>query len=293
MRAKAKLVGAIALLALLLSACRDSLPQSSLNPAGPVSDTEAGLFTLVFWIAVAVFVIVEGLLLVFLIKYRHRPGNEPSQVHGNTRLEIGWTILPSLLLAVLAVPTVSTIWELARKPTGNVVHVNVVGHQWWWEFEYPDQKITTANELHIPVGVPVYAKLCAFGASGEAGPTKTTANGTPAVGKGPPMGKPCVDTPVSIGSAVIHSFWVPRLAGKEDVVPGRTNTLTFEAEEPGVYEGQCAEFCGLQHAVMYATVRVVDPKAWQLWVRRQQALIGQAQKALQKKSEKGEVNDNT
>jgi len=117
-RAKAKLVGAIALLALVLSACRDSLPQSSLNPAGPVADTEADLFSLVFWIAVAVFVIVEGLLLVFLIKYRHRPGTEPSQVHGNTRLEIGWTILPSLLLAVLAVPTVSTIWELARKPTG-------------------------------------------------------------------------------------------------------------------------------------------------------------------------------
>ena len=119
-----------------------------------------------FWIAAAVFVLVEGLLLFFVFRYRRRkgrPAQMPPQIHGNNRLEIAWTILPALILAGVAVPTVTTIFDLAREPPGNVLEVNVLAHQWWWEFDYPAEGIITANELHIPTGRPSTLTLCAVG----------------------------------------------------------------------------------------------------------------------------------
>ena len=156
----------LAALAVVAVACAPNATQSTLEPKGPYAQKSFDLFVPVFWVAVGIFVIVEGLLLLFVIRYRHRKNQTariPAQIHGNTRLEIAWTILPTLILAGVAVPTIATIWDLAAKPTGDVLEVNVLAHQWWWEFDYPDQKILTANELHIPTGRPVYVTLCSVG----------------------------------------------------------------------------------------------------------------------------------
>jgi cytochrome c oxidase subunit 2 len=154
-------------LAIVLAACSSrSLPQNSLDPQGPYARKIDNLFDPVFWIAVGVFVLVEGALVYALFRFRHRPGRTiPAQTHGNTRLEIAWTIAPAVLLAAISVPTVATVLELNRRPEGNVLEVNVSGHQWWWEFAYPNQSIRTANVMHIPVGQPVYVSLCGVGLS--------------------------------------------------------------------------------------------------------------------------------
>jgi cytochrome c oxidase subunit 2 len=139
-----------------------------------------------------------------------------------------------------------------------VLNVNVSGHQWWWEFDYPDQKIRTANIMHIPIGTNVYVSLCAVGATDG--------------GNGPPYGGTCGDQPPpGVGDAVIHSFWVPELNGKQDVVPGRTNHLTLYADHPGTYEGQCYEYCGLSHANMKFKVVAQTPSDFQAWVAEQEA----------------------
>jgi cytochrome c oxidase subunit II len=220
----------LVLAVLLLGGCaRTHLPQDTFNAAGPVARREEGLWWPVFWLATAVFFLVEGLLVYALWRFRHRPGRGvPTQIHGNKRLEIAWTIAPALLLAGVAVPTVGTIFSLAQHPTGQVLQLQVIGHQWWWEVHYPQYGLVTANEIHIPVGRPVN---------------------------------------VSITSKdVIHSFWVPRLAGKQDLEPGHTNYLTIQADGPGVYLGQCAEYCGTSHANMRFRV-MADPAAdFQAWV---------------------------
>jgi cytochrome c oxidase subunit 2 len=257
-RKKVRLVLGMVALAMVLAACSStSLPQNSLDPQGPYARKIDNLFDPVFWIAVGVFVLVEGLLVFSLFRFRHRPGRAiPAQTHGNTRLEITWTILPALLLAGISVPTVATVLELNRHPEGQVLNVNVSGHQWWWEFDYPQQKIRTANVMHIPVGEAVYVSLCGVGASES----------------GVPYGGTCGDNPPpNIGAAVIHSFWVPKLNGKQDVVPGRTNHLTLYADHPGTYPGQCYEFCGFSHANMKFKVIAQTPADFQAWVAAQQA----------------------
>lgn len=222
-------------LAALLAACTGGkdLPYNSLDPAGPVAQKQADLFWLVFWIAAIVFVLVEGMLVFALWRFRRRsPSDTPRQVHGNTKLEIMWTIIPALLLAGVAVPTVGTIFDLAESPAG-AMRIEVTGHQWWWEIHYPSLGVVTANEVHIPIGEQVIMEL---------------------------------------GSEdVIHSFSVPRLAGKQDVVPGRTNTLNFAAYEPGTYRGQCQEFCGLSHAYMRFRVIAHTPDDFEAWVQAQLA----------------------
>jgi len=236
-RNKLRLVLGPAALAVVLAACAPNATQDSLRPAGPYADKIANLFTPVFWVAAGIFFVVEGGIVLLLVRYRHRKGREgmPRQIHGNNRLEIAWTIVPALILVGVAVPTVSTIWDLSRRPTGDVLNVTVRGHQWWWEFDYPDLGITTANELHIPIGRPVDVSLDSVGGL--------------------------------IGDAeVIHSFWVPELAGKQDVVPARTNHLTLEAVRPGTYYGQCAEFCGLSHANMRFRVIAQTPDDFDAWV---------------------------
>ena len=220
--------------ALLIPACgAGDLPQNALDPEGPIARKVDNLFDPVFWIAVGVFVVVEGLLLFIVFRFRQRsPDQIPTQVHGNKVLEIAWTIAPSLLLFVIAFPTVAMIFELAEKPD-NALEVTVTGHQWWWEIRYPDLGVVTANELHIPINQPVYLTIKS------------------------------VD--------VIHSFWVPKLAGKQDMIPGRSNHLTIIAEHPERYLGQCAEFCGVSHANMRFRVMAQEQADFDAWVEQVRA----------------------
>ena len=241
-------------LLLLLSACAPNATQDTLQPQGPFAQKLKDLFIPVFWVAVGVFVIVEGAIVWISIRFRHRKGRErmPAQTHGNTRLEIGWTIAPALILAGVMVPTIATIWDLARTPPDDALNVTVRGFQWWWGFEYTDPdmqadygdgtQIQTADVLVIPEDRVVYLSL---------------------VGAG---GQIIKNDPADSDYMVIHSFWIPELAGKQDVVPGRTNHILMQADEPGMYEGQCAEFCGLQHGRMLVRVRALSADDWDAWV---------------------------
>ena len=241
-------------LGLILASCASNASQDSLKPAGPYAREIHDLFVPVFWVAVLVFVIVEGGIVLLLVKYRHRKGRDrmPPQLHGNTRLEIGWTIVPAVILAFVTVPTVATIWDLARKPPSTALNVTVQGHQWWWGFEYTDDDmkttyddegpITVADVMVIPADRPVYLDLESVGGL-IGGATKAEAD-----------------------YAVIHSFWIPQLAGKQDVVPNRTNHILMQADEPGTYFGQCAEFCGLQHGKMKVRVVALSASDWEAWV---------------------------
>jgi len=219
----------------LESVVDSDLPQNSLDPAGPDARSIDNLWRLVFWIATGIFVMVEAALLFAVFRFRRRKGvDRPvKQARGNARLEIVWTIIPAMILAAVAVPTIATLFDLraAPEPDENALQIEVTGHQWWWEFHYPEYGFTTANELHIPAGRAVYL-------------TMTSAD-------------------------VIHSFWVPQLGGKRDLVPGRTTNLTLEADEPGIFLGQCAEFCGLAHADMRHRVFAETETGFKAWAAAQ------------------------
>ena len=258
MRKRVLPVLGLAALALLFTACAPDATQDSLDPVGPYAEKPKELFQWVFWLgAVPVFILVEGGIVLILIKYRHRKGRErmPPQIHGNTRLEIGWTILPAVVLAVVMVPTVASIWDLARRPPDDALNVTVTGRQWWWKIEYtdPDMQteaetpgpITTANELVIPTDRTVYITVTA-----DAGGIVREADG-------------------ASDAAVIHSLWVPELAGKQDAIPNQENHILLQADEPGTYEGQCAEFCGLSHGIMKWQVRALPPEEFATWAAGQ------------------------
>jgi cytochrome c oxidase subunit 2 len=221
--------------ALLIAGCSPG-PQDALAPVGPVGVMESNLYNLIFWIAVAVFVVVEGLLVYTVIRYRRKPSDGvPAQVHGNTKLEITWTIIPVLILVAIGVPTLTTI----ASASGNVsssraLDVKVVGHQWWWEFDYPSQGIVTADELHIPTGTKVNL--------------------------------------VVESADVIHSFWVPKLGGKIQAIPNRVNTAWIQADVPGEYYGQCYQLCGTSHANMRFRVFAQSPADFDKWVAGQKAV---------------------
>ncbi len=229
-RRLARYFPAICLLVLL--GCAKNYPQTTLLPRGDFARLVDDLFrTTVFW-AVIVFVLVEGALVYAIIKFRGRPDDpEPRQTHGSTLLEVSWTIIPALILAVIAVPTVKTIFKTSDYATGDVVQIEVIGHQWWWEFRYAGLGIVTANEMRVPVGKTVNLRM-------------TTVD-------------------------VLHSFWVPQFAGKRDVFPGRHNPLWFKAEVTGSFSGQCAEFCGIQHARMGFLVISQTPEEFQAWADSQ------------------------
>ena len=225
---------AVMLLPLFLAACTGD-PQDTLTRKGDVSARITDLFMPVFLYGVIpIFVVVEAALIIVVLRYRRRPGQTglPAQTHGSTPLELTWTIIPAVILALLAIPTVDGIRYLADTPDG-ALKVNVVGHQWWWEFQYPDDNFNTAGELVIPAGRPVEVTITS--------------------------------------QDVIHSFWVPQLAGKMDAVPGRQNKMWFNAREPGRFSGQCAEFCALSHAKMKFEVVALEPADYQAWVQSQQA----------------------
>ncbi|MCL0030558.1 cytochrome c oxidase subunit II [Dehalococcoidia bacterium] len=217
---------------LIVSGCTPNDPQSTFGIGGPIARQQADLFILIFWVAVIVFVLVEGALVYILFRYRHKKNNPlPYQSHGNTRLEIIWTIIPAIILAIIAVPTVKGIWDQQSGvplDSGEPLTVEAIGHQWWFEFRYPDLEISTANELHIPINRPINFKLQS--------------------------------------EDVIHSFWVPKLAGKVDMMPVNDNYMWFIAEEPGMYYGQCAEFCGIAHALMRFRVIAESETDFENWV---------------------------
>jgi cytochrome c oxidase subunit 2 len=218
---------------LFLAACAENAPQDTMEPKGPVARQIDHLINPVFIVAGLVFILVEGLVLIAVFKFRARPDSpEPEQIHGNTRLEVGWTLAPALILLAVAVPTIATIFDLAKKPD-NPVNVTVIGHQFWWEYRYDDLGVVTANELRMPVGRPVELTLNS------------------------------VD--------VIHSYWIPPLGGKTDVVPGRNNHMHLEADAPGEYLGQCTEFCGASHANMRAKAIAMAPADFDAWVAGQKA----------------------
>jgi cytochrome c oxidase subunit 2 len=220
----------IPLLALVvIAACAKDFPQTTLAPKGDLARIEDDLFyTTVKW-ATLVFILVEGALVYAIFRFRGKPGDaEPPQVHGNTIVEIIWTVIPALILVMIAVPTVKAIFKENETPRGTPLTVEVIGHQWWWEFRYPEFNLTTANELHVPVGRIISLKMGAFD--------------------------------------VVHSFWLPEFAGKRDVFPNRETRLWFNAEEPGEYSGQCAEFCGIQHARMAFRVVAMPPADFQGWL---------------------------
>jgi cytochrome c oxidase subunit 2 len=208
------------------------------TPAFAIRDV--GFFVL--GITAVVFVIVGGLTAYAIVRYRHRgaaPGPEPPQVYGSTQIELAWTVVPLLIVVVLFLVTARYIWGIERRPQPpGALEVTIVGHQWWWEIRYPKLGIVTANQLHLPVSdagtpVPTFIKL------------------------------ESVD--------VIHSFWVPQLAGKMDVIPNKTNHVWVEPLVPGIYVGQCAEYCGVQHALMLLTVVVHPREEFDRWAAAQQA----------------------
>jgi cytochrome c oxidase subunit 2 len=222
----------LTLLALGALGCGGEYAQSTLHPTSDFARALDGLYMNVFWWALGVFVVVEGLLLFAILRFRARPGAaEPKHVHGSTVLEIGWTIAPALILVFIAVPTIRQIFQSQGDAPAGALRVEVVGHQWWWEFRYPELGIVTANELHVPVGRPVALEM-------------TTVD-------------------------VIHSFWVPKLAGKRDVIANHVNRLAFTPDSVGMFLGQCAEYCGTSHANMRFQVFVDDATAFDTWVARE------------------------
>jgi cytochrome c oxidase subunit 2 len=232
--------GGLAGLAVLVAGCGPENGQNPLRPKGPSAEKIDNLFDAVVIVAIIIGILVMGGVVYAAAKFRARPGNEsPKQTHGNTALEIGWTLLPAVILAVIAVPTVSLIFDLDKDPKPNAVEITAVGKQWWWQFNYKAQdgagKLVTANEMVIPTGRDIHVNLeaCDPSLPGECN--------------------------------VIHSFWVPELSGKRDVVPGRTNDLVFQADRPGVYLGQCAEYCGLSHANMRFRVIAMTPRDYADW----------------------------
>lgn len=220
-------------LGLLLAGCAKNAPQDTFKPKGTEAKRIDHLAVPVFIIAGVVGLLVGAAVIVIIIKFRQRPGDDdrvPAQIHGNTKLEIGWTIAPAVLLAIIAVPTVATVFKLADKPR-DAMEVQVVGQQWWWEFDYPGEGVITANELVIPVGQPVVLHITS--------------------------------------RDVIHSFWIPRLNGKKDAVPGRIQDLNLEADTPGEYWGQCTEFCGLSHANMRIRAIALSQGDFAKWIANQ------------------------
>ena len=229
-----RLFAALAVLLLVsLTGCTlHDFPQTTFQPRSDFATRIMSLNTqLIFWVVI-IFVIVQAMLIVAIVKFRARPDSpEPRPVHGHTGLEIAWTIAPAIILAIVAVPTVLTIFKTQGAPPHQDLVVKVTGHQWWWEFDYPDLGIVTADEMHVPVGKTVMVNIEA--------------------------------------ADVIHSFWIPAMGGKRDAVPNHPNHMWFTADSVGEYAGQCGEFCGMSHANMRMKLMVETPEVFDAWVAAQ------------------------
>jgi cytochrome c oxidase subunit 2 len=223
----------------------EKLFTSSTNIFSPQSVPAHDIFRLSMFVLIitgAIFVTVSGLLLFVIVKYRRRPGDdntEPPQIYGSNQIELAWTVIPILIVVVLFLSTVRIVFSVQNAPhPKTALDVTVTGHQFWWEFSYPKYGVVTANELHVPVSgdpkhpMPTFMKL--------------------------------------VSADVDHSFWVPRLAGKTDLMAGQVNEMWIQPEATGVFLGQCAQFCGAEHARMLIRVYAQNPKDFQKWVANQQ-----------------------
>jgi cytochrome c oxidase subunit II len=231
-----RLLPLMAGLMLILSACgRKDL--STLNPQGPVAETQFDLMKLSIGIMALVVVVVFAICIYVLIKFRRKKGDKtiPKQVEGNHTLEIIWTVIPLVLLLILGVPTIQHVFGLAKDYTDDksAVHIKVTAHQYWWEFEYPDYGVSTSQELIVPTGKKIMFEL-------------TSAD-------------------------VKHSFWIPSIGGKLDTNPGMTNKLYLEFPNEGVYRGKCAELCGPSHALMDFKAKAVNQASFDRWVAAMKA----------------------
>ncbi|MEO6571432.1 MAG: cytochrome c oxidase subunit II [Ilumatobacteraceae bacterium] len=229
----------------LLASCARDAPQDTWQPEGDYAQTIHNLQWPVFLLAGIVGLIVMGAVFFTVFKFRDRGQAIPEQGHGNALIEYVFIAIPALLLASIAVPTVDTILKLNDTKAADCV-INVTGQQWWWEFDYP---VDTAGNI------------CGFQPKVDASPIVTSGQ----------MVIPTNAKVVIRGTSrdVIHSFWVPKLNGKRDMVPGRVHTWNFEADRPGIYAGQCAEFCGLSHANMRMEIVALDPVDYQAWIDNQ------------------------
>ena len=219
-------------------------PLSPTNIFSPDSTPAHSIFRLsIFELEVegAIFVVVFSLLAYAVIRFRERKqhdNSEPPQIYGSNQMELAWTVLPVLIVVVLFLTTAQVIHRVqdARRPAG-AIEVTVVGHQFWWEYRYPQYGFTTANELHVPISdaqhtTPTFLAL--------------------------------------LSADVDHSFWVPRLAGKTDLIPNHPNSMWIDPQETGVFLGQCSQYCGTQHAKMLQRVYVQSRADFDQWVRAQQ-----------------------
>jgi cytochrome c oxidase subunit 2 len=224
----------------VLGACASDAPQDSLEPEGPLARSIDRVWDRSFIVAAIIFVIVQAAVIFAAFKYRAKKvDRDPVQSHGKSVVEITFTILPVILLFALGIPSTFTLLDLEKRPSAsdNALKVEVTGHRFWWEYRYIEQDgvvadTYTANELVIPVGRYIDIDLK--------------------------------------GVDVIHSFWVPKLNGKKDVIPGHSQHTKLFADEPGEYWGQCAEFCGLSHANMRLRVVAKDPADFEKWMADQQ-----------------------
>lgn len=229
----------------ILAAADPNLIPSIFRPESVPAQAIHELSLFVLAVTAGIFVVVFGLIAYATFRFRQRPdddGREPAQIYGSNPVEVAWTTVPLLIVVVLSLATARVIQQVQNAPKpASAVDVELIGHQWWWEIRYPKLGIVTANELHVPVSSP-----------------------------GRPM-----PTFLDLRSAdVIHSFWVPRLAGKTDLVPNRRNHMWIEPQRTGLFIGQCAEYCGTQHAKMLLRVYVHTPEDFDRWVREQKAPAG-------------------
>ena len=221
-----------AALAIAAVSCNEAHPNTTLVPHSDFGREIDFLWDRLLLLGTIVFVLVEGALIFIVIKYRRRENQPtPPQTHGSTKLEITWTLIPAVILVFIAVPTVRTIFITQAQAAPGSLNIDVTGHQWWWEFRYPEYGVTTANEIYLPVGRTVNFRLRS--------------------------------------ADVIHSFWTPQLGGKRDVIPNRTNYLWYTPDSStasSVWNGFCAEYCGASHANMRFRVFTVTPQQFASWI---------------------------
>ena len=225
----------VAAFAIAAVSCNEAHPNTTLVPHSDFGREIDFLWDRLLLLGTIVFVLVEVVLVFIVIKYRRRENQPaPPQTHGSTKLEITWTLIPAVILVFIAVPTVRTIFITQAQAAPGSLNIEVTGHQWWWEFRYPEYGVTTANEIYLPVGRTVNFRLRS--------------------------------------ADVIHSFWTPQLGGKRDVVTNRTNYVWYTPDTTiasSVWSGFCAEFCGASHANMRFRVFTVTPQKFESWVAGQ------------------------
>jgi len=238
-RITVRLIAAAAVAACGLARAHASSPTNIFLPHSTPAHQLHSLSLFVLAITGMIFAGVSALLVYALVRFRRRPGdmNEPPQVFGSTQIELSWTIIPILIIVVLFLGTARVLFSVQDAPEPpTALNLVVIGHQFWWEFRYPDYGVVTANELHVPL-------------SSDSAPRPTFMKLTSA--------------------DVIHSFWVPQLAGKTDLLPNRVNEMWMDPQQTGLYLGQCAQFCGAQHAKMLLRVYVDTPEDFKRWIEAQ------------------------